>query len=95
MKTLSKFAEVYQEWEYVLVKYGQDDKNFPLKVILQNCLKKIGVEITGIKLIPHKGEPAVKLSTTNKGEILITRANTWQLAHGQTNTNKTIFTINL
>ena len=94
MKTLSKFAEVYQEWEYVLVKYGQDDKNFPLKVILQNCLKKIGVEITGIKLIPHKGEPAVKLSTTGD-EIIITRKTPWTLTHGKTNTDKTIFTHDL
>lgn len=95
MKKLNTFAEVYRQWQYVAQEYGQDDNNFPLLVILYNCHDKMSVEITRLELVLNRGEPAVKLSTTNKGEILITRENIWVLDHGQTKNKQTIFTHDL
>ncbi|MDP3986082.1 MAG: hypothetical protein Q8P77_01460 [Candidatus Veblenbacteria bacterium] len=91
MKKLDMFADVYSQWEYVVKEYGQNVENFPLRAILQNCHQKMAVEIISLELILNGGEPAVKLSTTN-GEIIITSKNSWELANGQTNTKKTIFT---
>lgn len=95
MDKKNDWSETYSQWRYVSNKYGKDPSNFPLRVILQNCKQKIGVEINSISLHrDHDQSPFVKL-ITNHGEMIITPQNTWQLTNGQTRQKKTIFTHDL